>query len=269
MGTNKVISNEKKKLIEELISFINKCQTLMICSIQNLPSSQFQSIRKSLRNICIIKSFKKSIITRAIDNVKNEKINSLKSLIEANCIILFSDKDPFELAAILNDNKTPSFAKARQIAPDDIVVEPGPTELVPGPAISELGALGIKIAIEEGKISIREPKTIVKKGGTINDKAASIMMKLGIKPISIGLEPIAAYSRKDDAIYKDIKVSRSEMLARLKDVYSKAMAFAVSVSYTCKETISYLLVKAHMHEIALDRFLNPEKSTILQEAGES
>ena len=208
-----------------------------------------------------MKSYKKNIVIRAIDSAGINELGSLKDIIEANCIILFSDKDPFELAAILNDNKTPSYAKAGQIAPDDIIVEPGPTELTPGPAISELGALGIKIAIEEGKISIREPKTIVKKGDMISGKAASIMMKLGIKPISIGLLPLAAYSRKDNAVYKGIKVNRSETISMLKEMYSKALAFAVSMSYACKETISYLIFKAYRHETALQRFLNTENST--------
>ena len=262
MGASKVkISGGKNKLMNDLVSLINKYQTLMLCSIQNLPSSQFQSIRKSLRNICDIKSFKKSIIIRAIDSIKNDRISTLKDIIDANCILLFSDKDPFELAANLNENKTPSYAKAGQSAPHDIVVEAGVTELTPGPAISELGALGIKIAIEEGKISIRESKIIVKKGETISDKAASIMMKLGIKPISVGLEPLAAYSRKDNVVYKGIKVDRSETLARLKEIYLRALGFAVSVSYACKETISYLIFKAYRHEIALQRFLNVEKST--------
>lgn len=252
--------NDKKKIMKDLVSLINKSQTIMICSIQNLPSSQFQSIRKSLRDKCTMKSYKKSIVIRAIDSIGNDKLNSIKDVLEANCILLFSDKDPFELAAVLNDNKTPSYAKAGQIAQGEIVVDAGPTELTPGPAISELGALGIKIVIEEGKISIREPKTILKKDDVITDKAASIMIKLGIKPVSIGLETVAAYSKKDDIVYKNIKVDRNETLAELRKVYSKALAFAVSISYACKETISYLLAKAYTHERALQRFLNTEKS---------
>ncbi|MBI2448989.1 50S ribosomal protein L10 [Candidatus Pacearchaeota archaeon] len=261
MGVKVKISDKKRTLLKDIVSLINKYKTIMVCSIQNLPSSQFQSIRKTLRDICIIKAFKKNIVVRAIDSIKNDKISKLKDIIEANCVLLFSEKDPFELSAILNDSKTSSFARAGNTAPMDITIEPGPTELVPGPAISEFGALGIKIAVEDGKISIREPKTIAKKGEEINGKAASIMMKLGIKPIFIGLEPLAAYSRKDNVLYKDIKVDRAETLSELREIYSKALAFAVSISYACRETISYLLFKAYRNEMVLQRFLNIEKST--------
>jgi len=36
--------------------------------------------------------------------------------------------------------------------------------MMAGPAVSEFGALGIKIQIENGKITVRDSKVIAKKG---------------------------------------------------------------------------------------------------------
>ena len=78
-------------------------------------------------------------------------------------------------------------AKVGQIVDDNVVIEPGPTELIPGPVVSELGSLGLKFAVEEGKISIKEGKTILKAGEAVSEAAASIMNKLDMKPIAVGL----------------------------------------------------------------------------------
>ena len=57
--------------------------------------------------------------------------------------------------------------------------------MIPGPAVSELSALGIRIKIEKGKINIQKSKTIVKKGEKISQAAADLMSKLDIRPFEI------------------------------------------------------------------------------------
>ena len=53
-------------------------------------------------------------------------------------------------------------AKAGETAPEDIVIEKGPTSFKPGPIVGELQQAGIPAAIEGGKVRIRETKTVVK-----------------------------------------------------------------------------------------------------------
>ncbi len=47
----------------------------------------------------------------------------------------------------------------------DLEIPAGPTDLIPGPAISEMGALGIQIQIQGGKIEVKQPRIVTKKGG--------------------------------------------------------------------------------------------------------
>ena len=159
--------------------------------------------------------------------------------------------DCFELAAELVRNKTPAKAKAGQEAPEDIEIPAGPTELVPGPAISELGALGIQIQIDKGKINIKEAKVLVKKGQKISHGAADIMSKLDIKPFSISLIPIAGYDSNEKKLYLDIKIDREKTIEELKRAFGKALPFAVSIDYVCKDTISLIIQKAGRHEKAI------------------
>jgi len=204
----KPIPKKKLRAVEELIDLFKNKKTILIASIKNIPASQFQEITKKLRGKAIVKVLKKNIIIRVIDSIEKGTVKRLKEQIKEDIAFLFSDMDAFELSAYLAENKRPAKAKAGQEAPEDIVIDAGPTDLPPGPAISELGALGLKTTIEDGKINIKEKKTIVKKGEKISENAVGIMNKLDIKPFSIGFEPLVAYDTQEEKLYLEIKIDK-------------------------------------------------------------
>ncbi len=248
------VSEAKKELVKGFENLAKNSKTILIASIKNIPASQLQEIRKELRNKAVIKVPKRSLILRALDSLKKEELKKFKEKIIENVAVLFSNLDSFELAAELIKNKRPAGAKAGQEAPEDIEIPAGPTELVPGPAISELGALGIKVQVENGKISIKEPKVIVKKGEKISAEVAGIMNKLDIKPFSIGLIPIAAFDIEKGELYLDIKIDNEEAVKDLKNAFGKALPFAVEIGYICKDTILFLLQKSEKEAKALEKF---------------
>jgi large subunit ribosomal protein L10 len=240
--------NDVKKLAEK----IKNSKTLMIVSIKGLPSKQFQDIKKSIRNEAFIQVAKKNILARAIKELKKDSVLELENYIKENCAFAISEIEGFELAGLLANKKTPVFAKAGQMAPMDIEVKEGPTDLVPGPAISELGALGIQISVENGKIAIKNPKVIVKQGNIISEGAASILQKLNVQPFSVGLDPIAVYDIKTEKIYTEIKINSEETTEQLKFAAAKALGFAQKIKYFCKETIVYFLAKADIGAKAIE-----------------
>lgn len=258
----KPIPEKKLKVIESLKSRIKKYKTIIIASTKNLPSKQFQEIRKKLREDVEIFVPKKSSIIRTLEFEKKPSLDELKKSVREDIAFLFSNLDAFELSSKLTENKVLASARAGQIADNDIIIDEGPTDLLPGPAISELGALGIKIAIEQGKISIKEKKVLVKKGEKVSSEAASVLQKLDIKPMTIGFEPLVAYDKNEDKIYSNIKINKEGTLKELKDSYEKALAFAVSIAYPSKETLKYILGKAAMHEKAIENLLNSSKEEI-------
>ena len=242
----------KEKKVRELDEKIKKSRSLMVVSIKGLPSRQFQEIKKSIRQHAFIKVEKKNILLRALKELKKESVLPLETYITDSCAFAISDLEGYELAGILAKKKTPVFARAGQIAPTDIEVKEGPTDLVPGPAISELGALGIQISVENGKIAIRQPKVIVKEGRVISEGAAAVLMKLGVQPFSVGLDPVALYDLKDEKIYTDLKIDSEAVIVDLRNNAAKALGFAQKIVYTCKETIGYLLAKANMEGKAIE-----------------
>jgi len=260
------VSNIKKETVKELTNLFKEKRTLLIASIKNIPASQFQEITKKLRGKAIVKVPKKNLIFRALESSEDEKLKKIKEQIKENVAVLFSDMDCFELAAELVRNKSPAKAKAGQEAPEDIEIPAGPTELVPGPAISELGALGIQIQIDKGKINIKEPKIIAKKGEKISSGAADIMSKLDIKPFTINLVPLAAYDNNEKKLYLDIQIDREKTMEELRKAFGKALPFAVEIGYVCKDTISFLIQKAGRHGEAIEKLMNqtPEVNSVLE-----
>ncbi len=209
------VSEEKKKVVKELTDLIKKKRTLLIVSIKNIPTSQFQEITKKLREKAVVKVPKKNLIIRALELSEDENVKKIEEYVKENVALLFSDMDCFELAADIVKNKNPTKAKAGQEAPEDIEIPSGPTDLVPGPAISELGALGIQIQIDKGKISIKEPKIIAKKGSKISAGAADVLSKLDIKPFSISLIPLVGYDSQEKKLYLDIQINREKSIVFL------------------------------------------------------
>ncbi|MFH1608095.1 MAG: 50S ribosomal protein L10 [archaeon] len=275
------IPEYKKKTVNELAELVKNKKTILIASIKNIPSSQFQEIVKKLRGKAIVKVPKRNLMFRALDSSADEAVKKLgkegkslphlsqlsqmKEQIGDSTAVLFSDLDSFELAGELANSVSPAKAKPGQEAPEDIEVDAGPTDLVPGPAISELGALGIQIQIEKGKIHIKEPKVIAKKGAKISSGAAALMSKLDIKPFKIGFIPLSAFDTQEGKLYLDIKIDREGTLNDLKYAYSRALPFAIEIGYTSEDTIKFLIGKANAHANKVNRIMTGEPELIVEE----
>ena len=249
------IPEKKLNEVKELSELLKNQKTILIASIKNLPASQFQEISKKLRGKAIVKLPKKSLIFRAIENLKDSNLEKIKKYIKESSVILFSNVDSFELAGDLIESKSPAKAKANQEAPEDIEIQEGPTDMVSGPVISEFGALGIPIKIENGKIVIKSSKIIVKKGEKISENAASMMGKLDIKPFSIGFIPLSAFDTKEKKLYLEININKEETVKEIKESFNKSLSFAIEIGYFSNDTIGFIIGKASIHEKALEKLV--------------
>ena len=273
----KKISEIKIKTAAELEDLIKNKRTILISSIKNIPASQLQEIVKKLRGKAIVKVPKKNLIFRVLDHSKQldkeigpEGVSprddsgepsfgeQLKGNINESFAILFSDLESFELAGELIKNQSSAKAKTGQIADKDLEIPEGPTELMPGPAVSELSSLGIKIQIEKGKITIKESKIIAKKGEKISQGVAELMNKLDIKPFKVGFLPLCSFDTKEKIFYSELKIDKEGTIEELKKIYSKALPFAIEIGYSTKDTIRFLIGKAGRYEKALKKLISVE-----------
>lgn len=235
-----MVSEEKVKEVEALKELLKKYSLIAIFDIYKLPARQFHLIRKEFRGKGIMKVTKKNLLKIALEKA------GLKELIEhipQQPGIVVLDEEPFKFYKKISTLRFPTSAKEGDIAPHDITVKKGPTNLSPGPVISEFGKVGIPVGVEGGKVAIKKDVTIVKEGEKITAEIASILQKLGIEPMEVGLNVIVEYS--NGKIYtKEILELVNTYPEKVREGFSNALNLSINICYPTKENIKYLLIKA-------------------------
>tara|TARA_Y100000034_G_scaffold129454_1_gene185920 strand:- start:959 stop:2065 length:1107 start_codon:yes stop_codon:yes gene_type:complete len=258
-----MVSEKKQQEVKELKELMLKYKVISVGDITSLPSKQFQNIRKKLKGKVIIKVTKKRLIKKVIASIKEKDFKPLEKYLEKVMpVLLFTNEDPFRLYKLLKKSKSKAAAKPGQIAPNDLVVEAGPTNFTPGPIIGELGQVGIIASVENGKIAIKKDKVLVKEGDEIDEKKASILAKLGIEPMEIGLNLKVVYD--DGTLYEKsvLDFDEDKLVSDIKIAHQNALGLAMKIGYTTKETIKLLISKAAAQAKALSSKINLKEEKV-------
>jgi len=270
----------KRREVEEIKADIGKYALVGLVDMYGIPASQLQQIRRNLRGTAKLKMTRNTLIEHAFRETGGE-VTSLENFISGHSAIIFTNENPFKLFKKLEKTKTKMAAKPGEKAPEDIVVEKGPTSFRPGPIVGELQQAGIPAAIEAGKVKIRETKTVVRKGEAINAKLAEVLSKLAIKPMDVGLilqvaffegsvyEP-SVLAIDEDMIIRQITLAGQQafnlsvnavipttetMAPIITRAVREARGLAVEASVYEKDVIDSIIGKAHRESAALQNLV--------------
>ncbi len=240
------IPEYKKNIVDEMSNLMRKSSITALVNMSDMPAPQLQAIRREMKGKISVYMTKKRLMKIALDKSKNEKknIEALANYFEGMPAFIFSNENPFKLSRLLQKSRTKAPAKAGQTAPSDIVISKGPTPFAPGPIISELSSIGLKVGVEGGKIAIKENTVIARKGEKIKPKVAEILARLDIRPMDVGLGMVAAY--EDGIIYtRDVLETDEKAFSdKLNSAAVQAFNLAFNIAYTTKDNISLLIAKA-------------------------
>jgi large subunit ribosomal protein L10 len=175
--------------------------------------------------------------------------------------LIISNTDPFKLYKKMNANPLKVYAKAGQIAPYDIIVPAGETQLPPGPILTELKTAGIDARIQGGKVAVGKDSLVAKKGEPIKDVVAKALQKLDIKPFEVRVHVPMAY--EDGIVYNEelLNVDEKKLLSDMAGGFFNARAIAMEIGYITKDTVEPLIQKAYRQA----RFIGIEKDIMLPE----
>ena len=233
----------KKDEVAEIKKNAKAYALIGLVDMYGIPAQQVQQIRRNLRGRAVIKVTRNTLIEHAFEDIGGD-VKDLSKYISGHSAIIFTNDNPFKLFKQLEKTKTKMAAKAGDKAPEDIVIEKGPTSFKPGPIVGELQQAGIPAAIEGGKVKIRETKTVVKKGGVISAKLAAILAKLDIKPMDVGLALQAAYHEGGIFEPSVLAVDETVILAQIQLAATQAFNLSVNESIPTKDTMEAILTKA-------------------------
>jgi len=233
----------KKDEVAEIKKHAKEYPLIGLVDMYGIPAQQVQQIRRNLRGKAVIKVTRNTLIEHALGEIGGDA-KGLTKFISGHSAVIFSNDNPFKLYKQLEKTKTKMAAKPGETAPEDIVIEKGPTSFKPGPIVGELQQAGIPAAIEGGKVKIRETKTVVKKGGVISAKLADVLVKLDIKPMDVGLALQAAFHEGNLYEPSVLAVDEEKILAQLQLAGQQAFNLSVNAAIPTKETMAPILTKA-------------------------
>ena len=237
-----MVSAKKKQTMKEVDAQLKEYPVVGLLNMHKLPGRQLHEIRNKLRGQAVIRMVKKALIVRLL---KKRGLEGLDAHIQGEPAFFRTKEDPFKMAKVLQRSKSPTMAKAGDIAPRDIVIPAGITNLTPGPVIGELQRVKIPAGVEGEKIVIKKDTTIVKEGEEISADVAGILSKLEIQPMEIGLNLVAVW--ENGIVYEKsiLFVPDDYYLNELQIAASHALNLSVAVGYATPESMPLLIVKAH------------------------
>ncbi|GAA5261747.1 50S ribosomal protein L10 [Methanocalculus sp. MC3] len=233
----------KQDEVEEVKKNVQEYALIGIIDTFGIPASQFQQIRRNLKERAIIKVMRNTLIEHAFSDLGGP-YDDLKEHITGHSALIFTNDNPFRLFKSLEQTKTKRAAKAGEIAPEDIVVQKGATSFKPGPIVSELQQAGIPATIDGGKVKIRETKTVVKAGEVIDRKKAGVLSKLDVKPMDVGLSLFVALYQDELYLPDVLGIDETEYYNKLVLAVQQAFNLSVNAAYPTAFTMETILAKA-------------------------
>ena len=241
-----MVKEEKKQQVEEMKELFKKYSVIGILDLYKMPSRQLQAIKKNVREESVIKMWKKSLIKRAIDDIKDkENIHKILEFDTKEPALIFTNSNPFKIYKTLKKSKSWGYAKTNDISPKDIIIKAGPTKLMAGPAIGELQRVKIPAMIKEGKIHVRQDATIVKEGDVISEQVANVLKKLDIQPMQISINLLGTWEA-GTIFGKDVlDIDEERFIQDLINAHIHALNLCINVCHFNKESMKPLLQKAY------------------------
>ncbi|MFH1473643.1 MAG: 50S ribosomal protein L10 [Candidatus Aenigmatarchaeota archaeon] len=245
----KTVRPDKIKTVEDLTSLMNKYPIIGVLDLCKTPASALQKIKMNLKGRALIRVAKRRMILYAMEKAKKE---NLKEYIKGYPALILTNEDPFKLFMAIKKQIIPASAKPGDMPEEDIEIKAGPTELMPGPAISTLSKVKIPAKVDKGKIAVMRDFVACKAGQPVSLDLASALQLLKLQPMSVGLNVVVFDER--GTVYKaeDMFVDETKLLNDIQMAIQNAFNLSINADYPTKETIGFMLAKAQMEAKALE-----------------
>jgi len=245
------IPSEKKQAVQEAVELINQYQIIAAADLTKVSSSMLQDMRKQLRGNHLFRVVKNTLMRIGMEQAGKEGTQEFIDSVSGPNVFLFTNGNPFKVAMELDANKVKVFAKADDIAMDDIVLKAGNTGLSPGPLIGKFGVLSVRTRIESGNIWVVQDTTVRKKGEEIGDDLADLLTRMGIRASEMGLSIKAVWENGEVIPGESLILDLDEYRSMLERAIGGAFKVAIEAAYATPETAPTILAKAAQEAIAV------------------
>lgn len=235
---------QKEQKVEEFRQKIVDYPVVGILDMHNLPSKQLQEMKKEVKEFADIKMSRKTLMNLAIEEADKQDIEQLEQNNAVQPAFIFSEKEPFQLYKLIQENKTAAAAQGGEVAPNDIEVSEGDTGIGPGPMLGKLQQAGLNVQVDDGSIHVQQAGVLVEKGEVITNDDAEILNQMGIEPLEIGLDLDVVYSEGELFDAEDLDIDTEEYTQKVETASSMAFNLAVNTGYVTSRTAPTVISEA-------------------------
>jgi len=238
------IPSAKYETVQETVELINKHEIIAAADLNKVSSAMLQDMRKHLRGRHKFKVIKNNLLRISMETASKEGTGEFIDTVSGPNVFLFTNGNPFKIAMELEANKVKVFAKAGDIAMNDIILSAGNTGLSPGPLIGKFGMLGVRTRIEAGNIWVVNDSTVCKKGEEINEDLADLLPRMNIRASEMGLRIKAVYENGEVLLGEDLLLDLDSYRYQLEQAVNGAFKIAIEAVYLTPETSPSIIARA-------------------------
>ena len=235
---------QKEEKVKEFKQKIEDYPVVGLLDMHNLPSRQLQEMKKEMKEFADIKMSRKTLMQIAIEQADEEGIDQLEENDAVQPAFMFSEKDPFQLYQLIQENKTSAAAEGGETAPNDIEIPEGDTGIGPGPMLGKLQQAGLNVQVQDGSIHVQSAGVIVEKGEEITADDAEILNQMGIEPLEIGLTLDVAYSEGDLFTAEELDIDTEQYRTDVEAAAGQAFNLAVNAGIINETTAEAIVQEA-------------------------
>ena len=247
---------KKEEFVARIAADLKKYPVIGVASIEGLPAKQYSTIKKKVNDHVKVDSTRLTLMTRAVEASGRPELKDLEKYFGNATVLVCTDLDAFKLYSLFKKNKSKTLIKPGQIAPHDIIVPAGETNLPPGPALTDLKNAKISAKIQGPKIHIVKDAIVAKAGEEVSDVVASVLAKLGIEPMEVGLNVKAVWD--NGTLYEGdvLNVDEEAFAEDLAKAHQQAVNLCVYAEIYNEASAPLIIMKAAREANALKNVLD-------------
>lgn len=249
---------KKQQVVAGLKKDLQAYPTVALASIQNLPARQYGRIKKKTRDKAKIAFARGTLMVRALE--QKPELKALGESLGSGSVLVFTELDAFSLYKLFKQNKSKTAAKPGAIAPTDLVIPAGETNLAPGPVLTELKQAGIQAKIQGPKVVITTDAVVAKKGQPVSESAAKILSKLGIEPMEVGIMVQKVYDHGTWYEGAVLDIDEDAFKASLAQAHQEALNLCVVAGVYNEDSVPLVLQKAEREALAVQKAMDSSKT---------
>jgi len=245
-------AERKKNYWTRLVSLLEEYSRILIVTADNVGSNQMQKIRKAMRGKAVLLMGKNTMIRKAIRDqlLKTPQLEGILPHVKGNIGMVFTNGDLADVRTKLTELKIQAAAKAGSIAPIEVVVPAGNTNMEPTKT-SFFQALSIPTKINRGTIEIINDIHLLTVGQKVSLSQAALLQMLGIRPFQYGLKVVTVYD--NGAVYPAavLDLTDDDILKKFFRGVSNVAALSLQIGYPTVVSVPHSVANAYKNLLAI------------------